>query len=374
MAALFTRACLFNLLFIFFFSGSVFSQINLSGRVEDETSQQPIANASVYFNGTTTGTYTDQEGGFKFENMRLINTDIIVFSPGYELLIFKPVEKNIQGRKVVFRLQRKEVKPGKLQIERESGKQAIIVFKEALLGLTREANECEILNEDAIYILPGETATEYKLISDTPLIIVNRRLGYRINYNLLEYSIDILNGVQRLYGFVLYNELGNPHVYSSNRKKVYKGSTLHFFRSLVNHQLYQQQFETFWMKPVSDTAIINSPPSNFFLTNTDTALLEPVKPQDLLFIDSSNELTVRLSYKLLVYFGKNPAGKDYMLANGLREGFAIKGIQSYLRFSTPSIGINYKGVLDDYSNVEYAGYWSYELLANKLPLNYDPDN
>lgn len=375
MAAIFTRTYLFSLLFIFLFVDDAFSQLDLSGRVEDETTQQPISNASVYFNGTTIATHTDDKGNFVFNNLRLINTEIVIFSPGYELLIFKPTEKNVQGKKVVFRLQHKEAIAEKLQTEPESRRQALIAFKENLLGVTQEASESKILNEDALYFLPGNTETEYQIMCDTPLIIVNRRLGYIINYNLIEYSVNIIAREQQLFGFVWYKDMNGAKTYSDRRKKVYEASTLHFFRSLVNHQLNQEQFEIYWMMPVKDPSVLESPPSNLFVTYRDTALLEPAMPYDLLFIDSSNNFTIRMSNKLFVYFGKNPWGKTYLLSNGLREGIAINnGVQSYLRFNAPSIGINYQGVLDDYSSVEYGGYWQYELLANKLPLDYDPGN
>lgn len=375
MAAIFIRTYLFILLFIFFFVDNAFSQLDLSGRVEDETTQRPIPNASVYFNGTTIATHTDDKGNFVFNNLRLINTEIVIFSPGYELLIFKPTEKNVQGKKVVFRLQHKEAIGEKLQTEPESRKQALIAFKENLLGVTLEASESKILNEDALYFLPGNTETEYQIMCDTPLIIVNRRLGYIINYNLIEYSVNIIAREQQLFGFVWYKDMNDAKTYSDRRKKVYEASTLHFFRSLVNHQLNQEQFETYWMMPVKDPSVLESPPSNLFVTYRDTALLEPAMPYDLLFIDSNNNFTIRMPNKLFVYFGKNPWGKTYLLSNGFREGIAINnGVQSYLRFNAPSIGINYQGVLDDYSSVEYGGYWQYELLANKLPLDYDDDN
>lgn len=374
MAAIFTRTNLIIFLFIFFFVNNAYSQFDLSGRVEDETTQRPVTNAHVYFNSTTIKTHTDNAGSFVFKNVRLINTDIVVFAPGYEILVFKPSAKNIEGRKVVFRLQPKVPAPEKLEVDAASKKQAIIAFEEMLLGRTQEANDCKVVNENALYFVAGETSTSYKIMCDTTLNIISKRLGYQISYNLVEYNADIVNREQNIVGFVSYSEMGDAHNYIGNRKKVYEASTLHFFRSLVNHQLYQQQFETYWMKPVKDTTVLNSPPSNFFISDTDTALLEPADPRELLFIDNSNELVINLPQKLLVYYAKNPPGKNYMLANGLWQGFAKKGVQSYISSSQPSMGINHNGVLDDYTNIQFGGYWQYELLANKLPLDYDPGN
>ncbi len=374
MTATFTRTCFVIYIFLFCITQHLVAQIDLSGRVEDAETNKPIANASVYFSNTTISTYTNDQGAFEFKQLRLINTNIIVYSPGYELLAFKPTTKNIEGRKIVFKLKLTEASKNKLQVNSEERKEAIKAFEEKLLGLTKEASECEVLNEDAIYFLAGETATSYKVMSDTPLIIVNKRLGYRINYNLVEFTTDFIHGEHMLDGFAMYTEMGNPKDFIDNRKRVYQGSSMHFFRSLVNHRLYQEQFETYWMKPVPSKSVLTSPPPNLLWTDKDTALLEPAKPMDILFIDSSNELSIRSPFKLLIYYAKNPYGKNYLINNGLVDGMVAKGVRSFLRFSAPSVGINYLGVLDDYSNVEYTGYWQYELLANKLPLDYDPGN
>jgi hypothetical protein len=100
--------------------------------------------------------------------------------------------------------------------------------------------------------------------------------------------------------------------------------------------------------------------------------VEPVSAQSILFIDSTNKLSIRIAGKLLVQYAKNPASKSFLIQNGFMDDYYGKGVEAYIRFNQLSTGINYAGVLDDYSNVEYSGYWIYEKIANMLPYNYRP--
>lgn len=357
-----------------FFNISGFSQSDLSGRVEDEYNNKAIADANVFFNNTSIGAITDQQGKFSFTNLRLSNIDIIVFSPGYELLVFRPTPQNVKGRNVVFRLKRKMPESTKLVIDERSRKLAIGKFCELLLGATREADDCKLINDGAIYFLQGENQKQFRMLSNVPLSFVNERLGYKISYYLLEWSFNDSTKQAGMYGFVKYESFNDGNRYRSNRKKVYQGSTLHFFRSLVKHQLYQQNFEVYLMNPVVDSATLQNPPKNLLITYTDMALIEPISAQDLLYIDSANEISIRTNKKLMIYYSKNPSGRYDMAAHGLTEGLLVKGVQSFIDFNQSPVGINYNGVLADYSNVKFSGYWSHEQLANKLPLDYEPDN
>lgn len=50
--------CCFIALLLFWFTTS--AQSDILGRVVDESNKLPLSNASVYFNNTTIGTYTNE--------------------------------------------------------------------------------------------------------------------------------------------------------------------------------------------------------------------------------------------------------------------------------------------------------------------------
>ncbi|MGM5468779.1 DUF5686 family protein [Flavobacteriaceae bacterium LMO-SS05] len=83
-----------KLLLVIFFFGilSVFSQTKVNGYVFDENNQ-PVAYANVFFNGTTEGTITNEEGRFHLESNNTQQTLIVSFL-GYETLEI-PLDKKV---------------------------------------------------------------------------------------------------------------------------------------------------------------------------------------------------------------------------------------------------------------------------------------
>jgi len=248
------------------------------------------------------------------------------------------------------------------------------MFRQLFLGVTDEANTCRIVNDKSIYITPAESESSFRFCADTALIIINPLLGYKIIYNLEEFWHDYATGKTNFSGYARYEKLGDNTKWIRRREKAYRGSTLHFYRSLVDHQLYEQGFGIFLMKPVPDTANLSMPPGAIITPEGCVVMAEPLSAQSILFIDSTNEISIKLVDELWVQYNKDPSSKLFLLTHGFVDNIGIKGVESTIRFKKSTVGINYKGVLDDYTNIEYTGYWTYEKIANSLPLNYEPFN
>ena len=360
------------LILLLLFSFPAYTQTDITGRVVDEKDNTALANVSVYFNNTTIGTYTSKEGDFHFEGIRMLNTEMVIYCPGYEVLLFKPTANQVEGKRIVFKLHTKALAPNKMELTEMNRKKYLSLFRQFFLGVTQEATESKIINESIIYFTQGESETSLILTADSPLVIINSMLGYKIHFNLEEFWFDELTGQNYYLGYARYEELGDNKKWIRNRKNCYYGSSLHFYRSLVAHQLYQQGFGTFLIKPAKDSAAVKLQIGGMVVP-LDSMLVEPVSASDMLFIDSNNNLSIRAAGQLLVQYDKNPSAKSFLIQNGFMIDNGVKGVESYIRFKESSIGINYRGVLDDYSNVEYSGYWIYEKIANTLPYNYQPD-
>jgi hypothetical protein len=173
-------------------------------------------------------------------------------------------------------------------------------------------------------------------------------------------------------GYAWYEEMGENKKWIRNRKNCYDGSTLHFYRSLVAHQLYQQGFDIFLIKPARDSAAVGLQIGSIVVP-VDSMVITPVSASDILFIDCSNNLSIRAEGQLLVQYNRNPFAKNFLIQNGFMLNDGARGVESWVHLKESSIGINYKGVLDDYDNVAYSGYWIYEKVANALPYDYMPD-
>ena len=350
-----------------------YTQTDITGRVVDEKDNSALANVSVYFNNTTIGTHTSQDGNFHFEGVRMLNTEMVISCPGYEVLLFKPTANQLEGKRIIFKLHTKVIAANKIELTGEDREKYLGLFHQFFLGVTEEAAGCKIANESTAYFTQGENKTSLRITADTPLVIINEMLGYKIHFDLEECWFDHLTGQNYYLGYARYEELGNNKKWTRNRKNCYYGSTLHFYRSLVAHQLYQQGFGTFMIKTANDSAAVKLEIGGVVVP-LDSIVSEPVSASDILFIDSNNNLSIRAAGQLLVQYNKNPFAKSFLIQHGLMLDDGVRGVESYIRFKESSIGINYSGVLDDYSNAEYSGYWIYEKVANTLPYNYQPDN
>ncbi len=352
-----------------------FSQLDINGRVEDEADGRPLPSASVYFNNTTIGTNTDQQGAFHFTAVRLLNTALVISCPGYELLAYQPVAEILEGKRVVFKLHAKDqTVQNRLDFSDPLRKNWLNVFFSNFLGISEEASKCSITNDSAIYFVLGENKSSINAFADSPIVLMNSMLGYKISFNLEEFSYDVVTGENHLLGYSRFEELGgSKKMTSQQRKNCYFGSSLHFYRSLVSNQLYEQGFGTFinQSKKGSDYANLK----NKHRVNSDPAKLhiEPISAQQILFIDSTNNFSIKMDQPLLVQYDKDPWPKNYLSQNGWTEGFLSKGVESNISFHKSPIGLSYAGVLSDATTIEYEGYWQYEKLANRLPYNYWPD-
>lgn len=358
---------------LLFLSLTAFTQINIIGRVVDETDNGPIPKAVVYFNNTTISTITDQQGNFNLDNIQLVNTEMVIGCAGYELLVFKPTAGQITGKRIVAKLLKK-IPQKKLLIFTDDfyRRRALDIFKENFMGITQEATKSTIENEQAIYFTGGNNKSSFSTEADTPIVIINTMLGYKMHLDLVSFWYDDLTGDNYLLGYVRYESLGNEKKWIKNRSDCYYGSSMHFYRALIANELYQQGYSTFLIPPKMNASKMDD--ADVLAENLyERSRAVPVTAQQLLHIDSANNFSINVTGKLLVQYNKDPAAKKYLLKNSFTEGALQKGVESYLQFKTAAIGLNSAGVLSDATSVAYTGFWQYERAANVLPINYMPN-
>jgi hypothetical protein len=343
--------------------------------VVDEKDDTPLAAASVYFNNTTIATSTNEKGEFQFETVRMPNTELVIYCPGYELMLYKPAARQVEGKRIIFKMTAKATDSvKKIKLKDDQRERLLTIFHYKVLGVTEEGLGCSILNRNNIYFTSGDSPGSIKVLADEPLIIMNNMLGYKIIFNLEEFEYDESTDKDYTIGFARFEDLGGSKKWLRNRKNCYEGSSLHFYRSLVKHQLYEQGFGTFSKKSVGRKLPVNISIGDAIITDTDSTVVEPLSAGDILYIDSSNELSIRIAGQLIVQYYKNTTAKVFLNPYGsIMAGNLDKGEESTISFKEPQVGINYAGVLNDAESVSYSGYWTYEKLGNKLPYNYVSD-
>jgi hypothetical protein len=342
--------------------------------VLDKVTGLPVAGASIYLNNTTYATTTGEEGRFTLGINNIFAGDLIVIAAGYEQLAYKLSLNNAEKKLFVFKLEVKEKKPDAVvPLTEASRKRWLDVFKANFLGVTEEAENCSIMNPDAVYFIINKN-TMYAY-ADTTLIINNKLLGYKIGFDLVEFYFNLNKFDAYCLGYSRYEEMEGGKKYVKRRKQNYYGSTMHFFRSLINKELAEEGFSMFEVKKMASKKDSATNTGQYLIINGAPVYVRPIIPIDILFIDSiSNEYYLQFANKVMVQFVKTPRRKHYYITNDINERDSNDfGFTAYADLVTEKVELDPRGFTRDAMALVYSGFWDYEKLANQLPVNYMPE-
>ncbi len=350
---------------LLFFSLTAFTQARFHGKVVVEGTQEPVVAASVYFNNTSIGTTTNSKGEFDLPEPGLSNAELIVSYVGFDPLVYIFKNGGNSNRMYLFELRKKEpIMEEVLVLPDASRNKYLQLFRDNFLGLTEEASMSKIENQSSLYFTkPEKGRNSFNAYSDTPLIIINKKLGYKIYFQLQEFYFNQDKNMTSFYGFTRYEELGDKKRWDKNRRKAYYGSTMHFFRSLINDKLDEESYKIFLVKQ----------DSSLRMGKMDMAY--PVTAKQILTADSMHigEYSVSGKMKIMIQYNREPDSKAYLKKKLFVHGSLPFGVRSYLVSKDGDFMIDKNGVLLNPLSVLYDGFWVYEKAANLLPYNYDPE-
>lgn len=374
---------LFVLFFLFLFP-ALQAQVPIRGQVLNASGNAPVSKASVYINNSTIGTASAEDGSYTLAGVNPGVYEIIVSHVGFEVVAYKVEVKSTELR-LIFKLEPKVKQMRDILVVTPSQREKwMTLLKENFLGQTLAADRSKILNEDDIFFEKGQKKNVIKAFSEVPLIIENRELGYRVHFELQEFFFDAEQGRTLFYGFSRYEEMGDPdsepsRKFRRNREKTYRGSTLHFYHALLSDALANEGFTTYITRP-ADTTLKNKPNT---VVNGNTVTVSSQAPQlafavgrkDILFKDSKDTAsfylrwngTLQVRYKYDPYY-KESLKRKFFVAGDLPQGF-----QSGIVMMEAPAYLDPNGVLLNPLAVQFSGFWSYEKLANMLPINYRPE-
>jgi len=234
-----------------------YSQNQLTGKVFSAKDSTAIFGASIYFDGTSIGVSTNDQGYYAI-SFKENNSSLIISSIGYEPVIINT--KNLQTNKklpiIYLKEKLEELNTVYLETDPWTRLRKLGVFKKEFLGSSKSAQLCKIINEDAIELRYIPSSKTLVASSDEPLIIKNKYLGYLLKYNLTDFEVKFeLTGSGLTLPFSTYYEGFSffaplkkrlSKKISKNRKTSYLGSSLHFMRSLYNKDLDENNFKIFY--------------------------------------------------------------------------------------------------------------------------------
>lgn len=363
---------------LFIISSHVYLQSqtqSLIGKILDANTKHPVQNVSVYLNGTSLQTMTDEDGMFIISTNKVVNTDLIISHVSYNMIsIHNPFESVPD---VIYLTKKENVLDDVVIVADVSmRKKYLKIFREHFLGITKAGKSCEIMNEDDIHLHFDDENNRLVASSDKPILIKNKYLKYDVKFTLIDFYVEYFSPPYRSSGVInvtqgnsfsgFVNNLldrGNTFVQGTTsfvdldpnnkgikkrRDKVYESSSMSFFKKLSNNTLTESKYRVFYRSVQIDPAA--------YLSVKDTLTMKKVtllfKPQD----DDLSEL------------------EDGRQIKGFVDILDDKKERSAVLFLTDSFLVDQCGNINTIDKLLFSGYLGERRIGDLLPLDYEPSH
>lgn len=238
----------FYFLMLFFWFGTSFSQ-KVEGSIFDKITKKPVQAATVYLDGTTISTLTDENGYFKLDSKGNTKPDLVISFIGYST---SRINNPFQYQKIKTYIEEDAIAIDEVFIGKGpfSQKQMMKVFKQFFLGTSKSASSCKILNEDDVYLFFDTETNFLTATSRSPLKIVNNYLDYEVNFDLVDFEIKFnsrtLNPLavksSSFAGTTFFTDISKNDKIAEKRKKIYLGSATHLMQTIANESWETEKF------------------------------------------------------------------------------------------------------------------------------------
>lgn len=397
-------------------SSPIFSQLTIKGKVVAATGKTPLPGSSVFISNTSKGTTADKDGYFELNNVPAGKHELIISNIGYETNVFTfsseqlPLQVRVELQMKVKELQNVNVEPYLEEGWDKWGK----TFLDNFIGSTANAKDCKIKNQESIRFRYFRKSNRLVAFSDKPVIIENKALGYRINFQLEDFEANFKEHTSIFMGYPLFEEIekggrGKQNKWKKGRDKAYYGSMMHFMRSVYTNTIDKEGFEVRRMirrpnlekervkKIYREQRVVQSGNLGIRITtgnetaekNADSAnYYQQVMRQpdfideygkDLLTADSiiaaveGNYKVILFENYLHVTYKEELEEEGYPRFSG--ENRTPTSQRSYLvLMHGQAIAIDVNGSYFHTQELYSGGYWGWgEKIANFLPVDYKPE-
>lgn len=348
-------------LILFFVYNFGFSQI-LEGTVYNKTTQQPLSAATVYLDGTTISTLTDENGYFKLNSRGNLKPDLVISYVGF---ITSRINNPFQYKKIKTYIEEDAIGIPEVFIGKGpfTQKEMLRSFKFHFLGSSKAAASCKIENEDDLYFSFDVETNTLTATSQNPLRITNKYLGYEINFELIDFEVKFnyrtLNAHNEksssFAGTTFFRDISKGNKLEKRREQAYLGSSTHFINSLANKTLEKERYRI-----IVDKFQVN-PELYFQVTDTlgfkkITVLKDPMirvpKPPD----NIGTTFTV--------------SKEEYVEKKDFFHIYYADGLQSFANFISNEYIVDENGNYNPYHGVVFGGYIGNLRAGDMLPTDY----
>jgi hypothetical protein len=355
---------------------------SLYGKVTDQQGN-PIRGASVYLSHTSKGVTSSNSGEFNLENVPEGKYDLVISAIGYETKIISISSDNYpDNMRISLAQHATEMAAVVVEASDKSGWRKFgEYFTDNFIGKTRNARYCKIINSEVIKFRFSEKNNRLTVKADGPIIIENRALGYKVSFQLIEFTADFNANTVGYYGYPFFSELNESdekkrRMFSNNRREAYYGSMMHFMRAVYDDKLKEEHyavratisrpnFEKQRVKKALDTVVISPDSLRYYkrvLKQRDTT----TETESLV---SLNEMLTNIGRYSKYLFFKNTMEVFYGGTHNRKSN------RSEIMLQTPkALEITKNGSYFSPLELVTFRYWSgYEKMCNMLPLDYYPN-
>lgn len=359
-------------------SSNLFAQNMIKGRVIDEKSL-PIINAEIYVDNSTIKSKTNEKGEFEL-NLPNGQYNLIIRASLFENYILNVNTNQTNFYKVILEPEVVALQETVVQaISKEDWLYYYQTFLRLFLGSNEAAKKCKIENSKDLRFKYDKNTRQLSATSRNPLIITNNYLGYKIEYDLVDFNINFKSNYVLTLGTALFTELKSSasieKKWQENRRKSYLGSVTHFMKAVYENRINEEGYdikrlvrkddEEYYRlkerKLLGDRVDINVP------IKTITYIVNQKVPYDSLKMVESDRQYLNFKGLYSVEYKNEKEDLDYAKQNGLNY---VTTQRSIFTLKDDVLKIEENGTYYHPTNLVVEGYWSWEKIANMVPMDY----
>ncbi|MBS1530671.1 MAG: carboxypeptidase-like regulatory domain-containing protein [Bacteroidetes bacterium] len=339
------------------------AQFKISGKIIDSADKKTVPGATVFLSNASVGTASAVDGTFTLENVRGGQYELVVSMIGYKSYhVTVLVNDNIHLPDIIISANAIGLKQVTIHPDPE-WERNYEFFRRKFLGVSIYAEQCKIINPEVIDIQYDKVAKSLTAHSLDYIVIENKALGYRIKYRLDEFTNDQRQDFQYYAGEAFFEKMkgkrSEERKWEKTRFKVYKGSSMHFLRTVIADSLAWQGFtvQRLILKPNPDYKGGAQP--RFF----ETLVSNPTLQADSFMKHTDHPGLYALVYHDCLHVTYSWGGN---FENELNHA------PTNIIFNKPYAFFDHNGIFIDPSSITFDGEWGSSGVAEMLPVDYEP--
>ena len=391
--------CKIQLLVLFCLIYNIAQGQQLTGTVSDKASGRRLAGASVYMSNSSLGCLTNQDGFFTLPKLPAGQFELVISYVGFQTSVLTLT--GLPDSSLVIALMSKESLLQEVVVrayEKNGWAHWGFLFKTNFLGTSAYSDQCRIENPQDIQFSYSPSDNTLFANNRQPIVIINKALGYRIEYDLEEFFYGFGSHLLTVTGYAYFKEMEGSAKKKSNwlksRNRCYEGSMMQFLRAVWSGRSKEEGFEVRIMRTFPDAekrrvqSIREGNPSFLGMpadsikyysavlnqhTGSRYLYRDPVDPEQFITRIRPQSVALLFDEYLRVSYPRKKQDPEYLARNLQATYDSCVTAVLQLEKQEP-IKIFPFGNYADPVNLIISGYWAWsEKVSTLLPLDFTPD-